>query len=59
MTQSPIILESTPGDINGNFTIFEGLPLDALNAHSFVRVPWISIFNASNCWKMISVNNDI
>ena len=52
-------MSSAPGDIIGNFTTFEGWPLDALNDHSFVRAPWISIMNASNCCKMISVNNDI
>ena len=34
-------------------------PIDALNAHRFVREPWISVWNASNCCKMISLNNDI
>ena len=48
-----------PGDIIGNFTIFEGLPLNALNAHSFFRESWISVLNASRCCKMISINNDI
>ena len=52
-------MSSAPGDIIGNFTTFEGWPLDALNAHGFVRVPWISILNAPNCCKMISANNDI
>ena len=52
-------MSSAPGDIIGNFTTFEGWPLDALNGHSFVRVPWISIFNASHCCKMIVKNNDI
>ena len=47
------------GDIIGNFTIFEGLPLDALNAHGFVRECWITVCNASHCCKMISLNNDI
>ena len=59
MTQLPISLSSAPGDIIGNFTTFEGRPLDALNVHSFARVPWILSLNASHCCKMISVNNDI
>ena len=41
------------------FTTFEAWPPDALNAHSFIREPWISVLNASNCYKMISSNNDI
>ena len=50
---------SAPGDIIGNFTTFEGCPLDTLNIHSFLREPWISVRNAANCCKMISANNDI
>ena len=50
---------SALGDIIGNFTTFEGWPLDALNAHCFVREPWISVCNATNCCKMIFLNNDI
>ena len=59
MTQLPISMYSAPGDIIGNFSTFEGLPLDALNVHTFARVPWILILNAQTCCKMISVNNDI
>ena len=47
------------GDIIGNFTSFEGWPLDALNAHGFVRESWITVWNASHCCKMISLKNDI
>ena len=47
------------GDIIGNVTIFEGLPLDALNAHGFGRESWITVWNASHCCKIISLNNDI
>ena len=50
---------SDPGDIIGNFTTFEACPLDALNAHSFIRELRISVWNASNCHKMISLNNYI
>ena len=50
---------SAPGDIIGNFTTFEGRPLDALNVHGFARVPWILILNASSCCKMIPLNIDI
>ena len=32
---------------------------DALNAHGFVGEFWISVWNASHCCKMISLNNDI
>ena len=32
-------MSSAPGDIIGIFTTFEGWPPDALNAHSFIRVP--------------------
>ena len=52
-------MSSAPGDIIGKFTTFEGWPQDALNAHSSEGVSWISILNASNYCKMISVNNDI
>ena len=59
MTQLTISMSATPGDIIGNFTTFEGRPLDALNVHSFAREPWILSLNASHCCIMISVNNDI
>ena len=59
MIKLPSSMSSAPGDIIGNFTTFEGLPLDALNVHCFARVPLILILNASTCCKMISVNNDI
>ena len=50
---------SAQGDIIGNSATFEGYPLDALNAHSLLREPWISVLNTSNCCKMISLNDDI
>ena len=47
------------GDIISIFTIFEGWPLDALNAHGFVRECWITVWNASHCCKKIFLNKDI
>ena len=39
--------------IIGHFATFEGWPLDPPNAECFVDEPRISVFNSSNCFKMI------
>ena len=43
------------------FSVFfrGGGPDSSKTPTTFVKVHWISIFNASSCCKMISVNKDI
>ena len=50
---------SALGGIVGGFATFEGWPLYALNAHSFVGEPLISVWNASNCCRVISLSGNV
>ena len=38
-----VSMASAPRDIIFNFATFKGRPLDALNAHGFVRESWVSV----------------